>query len=257
MDGNVDVIRGSFFSNQSINIDPAGGLVGSGGAIFSSPFSISAFNIISSTFDHNWAPFGGALYAGGYVSIINSTFAYNTAHNGGGAIVLAGPQSSIEYSTIVANSSDISPQVGGSNVSGGGGIFVLNHPETILSKNIVANNNGLMGVDVMGQFVSHGYNLIKNRSGSAGYIDTDLPEGIDPKLGALKMNQPGKVKTMMPLPGSLVVDAVPASVGGSGCDTTNTDAFGLIRLRSNEVGCDIGAVEGTDVDTIFSSDFGG
>ena len=92
---------------------------------------------------------------------------------------------------------------------GGGGIFNL-YGTVELENTIVAGNSG-PNPDVEGNFISNGYNLIGDGTGSTGFTAPGDQVGtsanpIDPKLGPLQDNG-GPTETQALLSGSPAIDA--------------------------------------------------
>jgi CSLREA domain-containing protein len=194
------------------DIAPAGGAIYNAGAltIFASTFALNHAN----------ASAGGALYnqfgAPG-VTIVNSTFATNTATTTGGAIANASSGVlTIEASTIARNS-----------VSDSGGAGIDNAGTLDLGDSIVAQNTSAGATaDVNGTIVSQGNNLIGATDGSSGWSAADLTgtaaAPLNPLLGALA-NNGGPTPTMALLAGSPAIDA------GSDPQAPATDQRGAQR----------------------------
>ncbi|MGH8488958.1 MAG: DUF4347 domain-containing protein, partial [Gammaproteobacteria bacterium] len=116
----------------------------------------------------------------GTLDLTNVTISKNTAaFSSGGGLSTSG-LATLQNVTISENLADFSDG-GGIRVSGG---------VTILTNTIVANNtaNFGSGPDVRGTISSQGYNIVRDRAGSSGWIATDLADGTDPLLGALADN---------------------------------------------------------------------
>lgn len=224
--GTLSVTASTFYDNQAGNggqggntttgeTAASGGLGGAGGAIC----NMGSLTCLSSTFQGNRAGAGGAGGSGYFL--------------GGG---------------------------GGSGGTGGSGGGIFNAGTATVRNCLVALNafgtggspgygysfygaSGIPGAspDVLGAFISQGYNLVGASNGSSGLVSgvsgnivgtTNSP--VNPRLGALQDNG-GPTWTMSLLTGSPAIDA--------GDDTlTGTDQRGFPRLSGAHV--DIGACEG-------------
>ena len=191
---------------------------------------------------------GGGAANFGNLTLINCTLAGNSAAGGNGALPGAGVGGglanegvlTVESCTVGGNSA-IAGSVG---TARGGGLYHNNSGgSTSIRNTIVANNSasGLSsnGPDVSGDFVSQGFNLVHNTSGSTGWSGTIT--GVDPLLAPLQ-NNGGPTFTMALLTGSPAIDQ---GDGGS----VMTDQRGLFRpvnfgnIPNAGNGSDIGAYE--------------
>jgi predicted outer membrane repeat protein len=208
--------------------------------------SFGTLTIDQSTFAGNTAGNGGALYAGGAVTITNSTFSGNaTVNNDGGAIFAIGTMN-IANSTFSGNSSVgyggalVTTAGGGSpavtinnstfvqnTARYGGAIFVFNGSVT-LQNTIVANSLG--GANCF-SVISLGNNLSSDNSCGGGSGDL---LNADPLLGPLANND-GPTSTHALLAGS------PAADAGNTATCAATDQRGIARPQGSA--CDIGAFE--------------
>ena len=117
---------------------------------------------------------GGGISTGtngsvGYLTVRNSTIAYNSAAYAGG---LTG---GADGTAIVGNS-------------------------------IIAENTAPTAPNIGAFFNSLGGNLVNNRADSIGYVATDLPDGTNPLLGALA-NNGGATQTHALLANSPAINA--------------------------------------------------
>ena len=174
----------------------------------------------------NEADSGGALWSWGAVTIVNSTFAQNTAFDRGGALGVTGTTLVIG-STLAGNTGadgsaihrfstgPANIQLVGSIISGPADLCT-GHPELI---------------------ASGGYNIA---SDATCHLDagTDLPS-TDPVLGALADNG-GPTPSALPGPTSPAIDAIPVGTPDL-CPALGTDQRGVTRPVGTA--CDIGAVE--------------
>ena len=236
------------------------GAGGQGGAISNSGnLTLNAVAITSSAASDA----GGAVYNTGTLTVTSSTFSGNsvTAGNcaGGGAIRSEGPGSVL----VVTNSTITANTAASCN---GGGISFNNGTATITASTITANSAGLGGGNVykgssaasltlsssvvsdgttgggtptnpdlhgaLGGLASSGFNLVKARGDSVGYIASDLADGTSPLLGALA-NNGGPTSTQLPQPTSPLLEA------SAPCQATDQRGF----TRPQGASCDIGAVE--------------
>jgi hypothetical protein len=127
-------------------------------------------------------------------------------------------------------------------VNAGGGIYRYQGTVT-LGDTLVAGNTAPSGPDCMGTFVSSGYNLIGNSSGSTGFGATGDQLNLNPLLGPLTDNG-GPTLTHALLTGSPAIDQ-----GVSNGLTTDQRRlprpydFPSIPNASGGDGSDIGAFE--------------
>jgi hypothetical protein len=173
---------------------------------------------------------GGGIYnSGPELSIISSTIAENTVHEGegGGGILNASGKVTITNSTIVGNralQSFIGP-----NTLGGG---LINRDRLEIQNSIVALNTAAIAPDCSGSPLSLGHNIIGDTSGCL-IIMRQTDHLGDPGLGDLVVEDP---------PGRgyypLLADS-PAINSGNPNACPQTDQLGLPRLGN----CDIGSVE--------------
>ncbi len=150
-------------------------------------------NLESSTVSGNAGGYGGGIYNKGVLYIYNSTISDNASENNGGGILQLG-EAAIRNSTIANNLAQGS----------GGGIW--NNDVLHLGNTIVANNFALSDNDMTGSINSGGNNLVRTRGSSTGYAASDLPDGTNPLLGALK-NNGGPTDTRAIVSGSPAIDA--------------------------------------------------
>lgn len=177
----------------------------------------TTLNLYNSTISDNSGYF--AISNFGTMTIENSTISNNAAgitlYNGGNLAINA---------SIIANNSSYT---GVQNVKFGQTQGVIKVKNTIIATN---------GLDVVGEFVSEGYNLIGNGNLARGFthgqngdqVGTgDSP--IDPKLGELKDNG-GSTWTYALLAGS------PALTAANPYDRPQTDQRGIDRSSRRDIG---------------------
>ena len=170
------------------------------------------------------------------VTLTNTTFGGNQATFLGSAILNQHGDLQIRHSTI----------------SGNTGISVFNGDRATVHNSIIAGNiANLTGTnpDVSGSFISQGYNLIGNGTGSSGFTGMGDRVGtqtapIDPKLGHLQDNG-GSTDTMALLDGS------PASNAGDPTLRYTLDQRGIQRQQERP---DIGAFERVNASPTAVSD---
>lgn len=249
----LSIERSTISGNQSATTVPR-----QGGGIFSinSPLSIR-FSTITS----NKAHFGGgvmlrSINASALVTIDETVVAGNTAVSDGGGLFVFGGTAELRNVTL-ANNLAAAGTGGGlamqdtntdpakatfihstiafnrSNASGGGMVVIsggLVLHASLISDNIAATNPDLQGV-----FVSRGFNLVRNRGTSSGYLGNDLANGTDPLLNELAFGG-GPTLTAALRSGSPAATAVNALI----CETSAIDQRGYTRPDRN---CSIGAFD--------------
>ena len=202
---------------------------------------------------------GGLLNSFGTVNISNSTISGNSsgcACGGGGITTFNGGVTNLRNVTIANNTA--------SNGPGGGIISSITGSAsgtTNIGNTIVADNTATANPDVNGAIVSQGFNLVRARGNSTGYVGTDLPNGSNPALQALAGNG-GSTQTHRLLAGSLAIDtgsnalAVNPATGAA----LTTDQRGFARIVNGNgdltATVDIGAFEaplGTTAATVSVS----
>jgi hypothetical protein len=250
---------------------------GNGGGIFAA----SALTVINTTIANNRAnAAGGAIGSQGLVTLVGSTVDSNVSSGVGGGISL-GPDSPgviLTRSTVSnnvgsgigtePNTPDVSVTVVNSTITGntngpgslGGGIFSAGSTTLVyatLVGNTAANfgnldtttlesfgsviaGRGGGGNCLPGTTTSHGYNF--SDDDTCKFTDpTDRQDAGDPLLGPLADNG-GPTRTLLPQPGSPLIDVIPpASCQSDGAAGITTDQRGVARPQGP--GCDIGAVE--------------
>ncbi|HTS18717.1 MAG TPA: choice-of-anchor Q domain-containing protein [Verrucomicrobiae bacterium] len=213
-----------------------GGAGGSGGGIS------SGGTLVNCTVYGNSAGSGGG--GGDCGSASNSGNGGNGGNggSGGGVSGLATTVNCTISSNFVAQGGSAGAGSGtGANgspgVAGGGGGICCNGQ---LLNTIVANDQSAgSGPDASGSFISLGYNLIGNTSGSSGFGVTGDLLNVNPLLGPLT-NNGGPTATCALLPGSPAIDTGNDAVLSAPYDLT-TDQRGYPRLSGARV--DIGAFE--------------
>ena len=240
-----------------VNCQITSNAAASGGGIL---FRGSGFNMSGSSVTHNQADLGGggiAISGSPQVSISQSTIASNRTtrvYDGflfpsGGGVFLPGGTLQMVNSTVAGNHSTY---IGGGF---GNGIFTSGTVE--IRNSIIADNTAVHGSpDVFGPFLSGGYNLVGDPSGSTGFTNSTDLVNVNPLLGDLG-HYGGSTLTMPLLSGSPAIDKG-NSFGWA------TDQRGVPRPwddpaipnASGGDGADIGAFELARGPTLFISRFG-
>jgi hypothetical protein len=254
-------VTGSTFSdNITTNAGGVGGAIGQAGDGFpggATNGNVAGVVITSSTFVGNYTAGMGGAYGdqngGGKLVVLNSTFTGNVSADNGGAVEAAGPQTTIQDSTITLN------LVQGITTSGiGGGLFVTS-PAFVLENTVVAGNlsNGPTATqffqgnapDISGKPTTAGGDFIgiadgntNLANGNGNFVGT-AANPLLPRLGPLQ-NNGGPVQTMLPLSGSPLIDQGATNLVLATDPITGqslTDARGGLRITAGKV--DIGAAE--------------
>ncbi len=249
----------------------------SGGGISSNSSNLWLRHV---TVSGNIAPLGGGVFSRsvpgetqGDLTIDNSLIANNIATaDGGGGLLLSGVDANLFNSTVSQN---LAPRGTGGGIAAtatggfsenlgllhvtvafntaadsGGGIARFGMPITI-TRSLIAENDALNGPDISGSFLSLGYNLVRHRSGSSGYVASDLPDLTSAMLEPL-FAVGGATSVHDLAPGSPAIDAIPlASCAGISSDQRDFP-------RPSGAGCDIGAVEvgnGPPPEAVFADGF--
>ena len=229
--GPVTIIGSTLTDNFG---DTAGGIAfGCGGNLS------CTLTIRNSTLARNRAPFGGggAIRAGGTVTITNSTLTDNSAGIGGA--IATGGTVTITNSTLADNhAARFSPPdhgIGGGIIAAEGATVKLLN--TILARNTVGS--GGVGPDCDGPVTSLGNNIVGDASGCTLTLQSSDLTG-DPGLDAFTDNgKPGNGHVPL-LPTSQAIDA------GNDAVCPRRDQLGQRRINIRGVGtsiCDIGAIE--------------
>ncbi len=281
------LIEASRISRNDINpLDPDASSVESGGGIFTLSGSVKILNsiidknsatnngtgggihadlakveILQSTIAFNDAKLGAGLYVGGNVesnpvTITNSTFSLNFAHQGGGAIFNDSGYVKLLNATIASNTSQ-SVEGGGIWAFKGNGPGYTSVKNTLIADNLGKNVSSNCHV-VNTVIESLGHNL--DEDGTCNLIGDTNKSGVDPLLGALQ-NNGGVTPTHALLAGSPAIDAAGFDSHDQGVDAgcpsndqririiqrPETQQPGAIRpADGNQNGtptCDIGAFE--------------
>ena len=206
--GGIKNVRGvvtltrTTLSGNSADINGGGIFSGGGGT------STEVVTIINSTVSGNSSNTGGGIYNFfGTLSVMHSTVSGNQATTQGGGIQNSAAITATIENSIVAGNTDSGI---GPDISNGG-------PITVVGANLIGNNQS-----VTSQF-------------PAGPLTGTSANPLDPLLAPLGDNG-GPTHTMLPLPGSLAVDAALATP-----NSPATDQRGV--LRPFGPGSDLGSVE--------------
>jgi hypothetical protein len=213
------------------------------------------------TVANNAATFGGVggVSNTGTLVVSNSTIAGNHSVSPFSTAVggFPGPAGILNRGTLTITSSTVTGNdaVPGRGPTFGLGAGILNDGGTVTIGSTIVAQNGVTslppfvgpatGQDVHGAFISRGYNLIGDGTGSAGFGATGDRVGtgggpLNAELGPLQDNG-GPTPTMAPLSGSLAID------GGDPASALATDQNGASRPQDGDgdgaARPDVGAVE--------------
>ena len=229
-----------------------GANAGLGGAIYND--SEATLTMRRCTVDKNQSSVrGGGLYNAGTATLENCTFAGNRAPEGGNISVQGDVETTpgnltLNFCTITAG---VSENVGGGVVDEGGATIRVGN-------SIIAGNFATEGEvpDVSNEFISLGFNLIGNDTGSEGFTDgvnsdqvgtENVP--LDPRFAGNLGDKGGdvatRVRTLALMADSPAIDGASSTANGA----VTTDARVLPRPVDNAAvanagdGADIGAFE--------------
>ena len=219
----------------------------------------------NSTISGNSADYGGGIYNGkdrngkeGIFTVTNSTISGNESDSQGGGIFSSSGNGLVKNSTI---SSNIASSGGGiedqgmltltnstisansATVSGG----IIGSGNTTIENTIIGGNNSVLRYpDVEGNFISNGFNLISDPTGSTGFENDLIEPDITKILDTTLADNGGSTLTHALVPGSPAIDA------GNNNDvlvgmTTDQRGIGFNRIvdgNNDTIAIvDIGAVE--------------
>jgi hypothetical protein len=237
--GAVTVTNSTLTNNTTTasNENAAGGAISAGGAV---TVTNSTLTNNTATGGPNGLGAGGAISAGGAVTVTNSTLTKNTATTtntttattrGGGVDAL---NVTLVYATVVQNTAPT-----GANLDP---TATAPAPSTLTSfGSVVAQPSGGANCAGFNSTTSNGFNFSDDTSCAFNKSTDHQGAGNNPQLGGLAANG-GPTNTMVPDPGSPLIDAIPDPGGGCpAAPTITTDQRGL--PRPSGPGCDIGAVE--------------
>jgi hypothetical protein len=228
----ADVAGGGIGSNGTVTI--TGSSIGSnissgiGGGISTGPNSL-ALTLTNSTVSNNIGSGIGTTPAVPVsMLLVNSTVSGNT--NGPGSLgggIFNGGTTTLVYSTIVGNTASSFSNIDSFNMVSFGSVIAL-------------PGGDVGSVNCLASTTSHGFNYSDDATCNFGQ-PTDHESAPDPQLGALA-NNGGPTQTLLPKPGSPLIDAIPiSSCQADGAAGVTTDQRGVSRPQAG--GCDIGAVE--------------
>ncbi len=211
-----------------------------GGGIFNSDGSLTLTDsTISGNTENGPNNGGGGIYAQrGALTVTDSTITGNNALAAGGGIYgISNTASLVTNSTITGNTALAADTLGG------GGIFTALGPVTVGATILASNTGGNCDPFEGGSFMSVGYNLTDDTTGSAcGFSGTDLVNE-NPELGPLA-NNGGSTETMLPSPSSPAAYVIPTSTTLNGvlvCPGADQRVFP--RPVPGKTACSVGAVE--------------
>ena len=221
--GGTSTILETTIENNSTN--------GGGGGVLAL-FSTATIN--RSTIANNTAyrSGGGVALPYGNVTLINSTVSGNRATNGGGGGINTGENGTVGYITVRSSTVVNNTALYSGGVTGGFAQSVS------IGNSILSANVALNGPNILSEFTSLGGNLVSDRSGSSGYLTSDLPDGTNPMLGPLA-NNGGPTRTHALLPGSPAINS--GSNGGGADLATDQRGKGFSRFVDGTI--DVGSFE--------------
>jgi gliding motility-associated-like protein len=246
------LIENSTFSNNSGTYNTSGYnyVIGSGNGVYLSGTGFTS-KIEDCTFANNKSDNGGAIsftsssqVGTDSLAIVNSTFSGNVAQTSGAGLYSTGAQASVYLQNITMANNGLDSLVGLYDIrriyyTTAGGLYVnqgaLTTVNSIIALNQAKNVNDIY-IEKGVTFTSKGGNFfgtIKSNN-TLTLQSTDITKG-DPLLSPLA-NNGGMTQTLMPLPGSSVVNK-----GVKIASTTQKDQRGDTRIVGSIV--DIGAVE--------------
>jgi hypothetical protein len=187
--------------------------------------------LVESTVSGNTASSsGGGVWADQTVDATNSTIIDNTAGTSGGGLVVVNTSITLLYVTLVGNTA---PAGANLQVQPGG--------DALVSFGSVVGNaqGGGSDCDIAPGAVttSQGYNFSSDASCGFGGGPGDVVAAGDPLVGPLG-NNGGPTQTMLPQPGSPLIDKVDCAAAP---EVVPTDQRGVPRPQGGS--CEIGAVE--------------
>jgi hypothetical protein len=273
---NVFLQEGSgLFTVRNLTIT-GGNASGNGGGIFAAgPLTAQNTTISGNSADAA----GGGIASQGLITMTSSMVDSNVSNGVGGGISI-GPDSpglTMTDSTVsdnegggiatVANAQQVSVSAVNSTITGntnggaslGSGIFSAGSTTlvyTTVARNVAGNFGNIDSVTLesfgsvvaesegtgncLTKTTSHGYNY--SDDGLCGFTaPTDRENAAPPQLGPLAANG-GPTPTLLPEPGSPLIDAIPiGSCQADGAAGITNDQRGVTRPQGP--GCDIGAVE--------------
>lgn len=191
--------------NSTINNN----LGGNGAGIYNS--ETGTLTLVNSTISGNQSySEGGGIYNSGTLNVSNSTIAFNTAY-----LYEIDYYYNDETGERVYYKTDI--YQGSNEVFRGAGIYNTATGTATIKNSIIAGNNdnipGAVNPDVVGNFISNGYNLIDNLDGSTGFNASEqLQVSISEVIDTVLRDNGGFVKTHALIYGS------PAINGGNNAD---------------------------------------
>ncbi|MCB8948872.1 MAG: CSLREA domain-containing protein [Ardenticatenaceae bacterium] len=249
-DGGAVTIASSVFSGNSASL--------SGGAILSQNSGL--LTLENSQILSNTALYGGGINHVNSISIVNSTFAYNTAQEGGGLFLSSGTHTVVNTTVSNNTATDLSGGlasygnltlqnstiVQNQAANGGAGLVGLgvSYVTTMLNHNLIVGNvlsgtTTASDVDLdngtVDSFVSNGYNILGAVDANVVAFNQmgDQTAVSQANLGPLQDN--GGLTWTHTLP----MDSLAVNAGGANCAAT--DQRGVTRPQG--VACDVGAYE--------------
>src|SRR5438477_2112730 len=217
-------------------------------------------NLVSSTVSGNQAggtsgnttffSNGGGIVNSFTLNVTNSTITGNSTNADGGAIRHNSGTGTLNVTNSTISSNTATGGSGPSSNSGGGiaALGTVNVKNSIIALNMASSS----GPDVIGNFVSAGFNLIgKSDSGNGFTAATDqtgtVASPLDPKLDPNSLqNNGGPTKTIALLFGSPAIDKA-TSLGLTGNLTTDQRGTGFKRAFDDTSIANAAGGDGTDI----------
>ncbi len=180
--------------------------------------------------------FGGGISNNGPMTITNSTISSNRSDKGGGIETSGQTTATLNYVSIVHNTTIWSSTGGGIDTGNSNNIFIHN---SIIALNVQSDQKPS---DCNGAIRSLGYNLIFTTVHcTISNTVTGNLYGVNPLLGPIQ-NNGGNTWTYALLPGSPAIDTADPS-----CSGVFSDQRGVVRPKNGNglefAWCDIGAYE--------------
>jgi hypothetical protein len=209
VDGNLTEVAAGIFNAGTLTVNNStisnNGSYSSGTQDGGGILNAATLTINNSTINNNSALNGSGISNSGIATVINSTISSNDAYYGGGFYnngILA-----VVNSTILKNSS---------NLGEGGGIYNTQEGTATIKNSIIAGNfdnpsnssANATSSDVAGSFITNGFNLIGNLSGSTGFNSSEqLNVPLTDVLDTILRDNGGATKTHALVVGSPAINA--------------------------------------------------
>ena len=200
-------------------------------------FGLGLIDVQYSTIANNSARLGGAVYSISLrMTAWNSTFSGNAATEEGGAFYIAGTTLGASTTYLTTNTITDNSAPLGSAIVGAGETPTVRFSGTVIDGSCAKTSSAVV-------WESDGYNIESPGDSCEFVLPSDTVDATSGQLnlGPLADNG-GETETHLPLPGSIVIDAIPAEL----C----TEVLPVVPLldqrtvtRPQGSGCDSGSVE--------------